>query len=164
MWMRAAARADVGFIVGADQALYRVHAVNMHKTVFDSGQYNGKLVDLEQRVASFAAVLDVGVPEARAARADELSRIAKRTLAAQALDDANYAFARGFVDFPVAKFESLAYRLDPQVGTTSAGRAFRRRKARGMSSWPIHPLWVGRAVYLRIKHVLIRRRRGWVGI
>jgi glycosyltransferase involved in cell wall biosynthesis len=162
MWLRAAAVSDVGFIVGADQALYRVHDVNMHKTVFDSGRANGKFIDLEQRVASFAAVLDE--PNDQSSRHRELSAVAKRTLAKQALNYANYAYARGFADFPVERFEKLAYELDPAASTTSAGRALARRKARGMSRMAVHPLWAPRAVAMRIEDVARRRRRAWVGI
>lgn len=162
MWLRAATTADVGFVVGADQALYRVHDANMHKTMFDSGQDSGKLIDLEQRAASFAAVLDE--PNDWSPIIETLSRTARRTLAVQALNYANYAFARGFRAFPVDQFEELADGLDPGAAATSAGRALSRRKAHGMSGFSIHPLWAPRAAWMRAEEVLRRRRRAWVGV
>jgi glycosyltransferase involved in cell wall biosynthesis len=51
MFMRLAAQADVGFIRGADQAYYRVHAKSMSKRV-------SALMDLRQRRSVFEVVLD----------------------------------------------------------------------------------------------------------
>lgn len=50
LWMRAATVSDIGYVAGADQAYYRVHATNMHHSMFDM------LDDFSQRLASFEVV------------------------------------------------------------------------------------------------------------
>lgn len=52
LWMRAATVSDVGYVAGADQAYYRIHASNMHQSVFDM------LDDFSQRLASFDTIFD----------------------------------------------------------------------------------------------------------
>ena len=53
MWMRAAATSDVGHVDGTDQAYYRLHADNMHRTTFQSESSRGILVDLQERWLTF---------------------------------------------------------------------------------------------------------------
>src|SRR5690606_10773812 len=57
MWLRTASVADIGFLAGVDQALYRCHGHNMNSSLFHSGTDAGRLIDLEQRLLSFEAVL-----------------------------------------------------------------------------------------------------------
>lgn len=161
MWLRASSQGDVGYVVGADQAMYRVHESNMHKTMFDSGNVNGQFIDLKQRAESFTAVFDTLNGNPVLAR---LERRAARTLATEAVDHASYAFARGFTSFPVARFEDLAYQLDPSVGRTGPGRGLQRRKALGMSTLRVNPLWAPYAVKLRVEERARRWRRARVGI
>lgn len=49
MWLRHATVSDVGYIVGADQAYYRIHATNMHHRMDQLG-------DFSQRLGSFDTV------------------------------------------------------------------------------------------------------------
>ncbi|WP_213456077.1 glycosyltransferase family 2 protein [Rhizomonospora bruguierae] len=49
LWLRAAARAGVGRVNGADQALYRVHGENMHT----SERFAGALKDIAERRRTF---------------------------------------------------------------------------------------------------------------
>jgi hypothetical protein len=53
MWLRAAARFDVAYVNGVDQAYYRVHGGNMHVTVFAQ-----LASDLQQRYEAFAALVE----------------------------------------------------------------------------------------------------------
>jgi glycosyltransferase involved in cell wall biosynthesis len=161
MWMRAASAADVGYVVGSDQAIYREHAANMHKTMFDSGNWNGQFIDLSQRADSFLAVFDGWRGGIAAARLEERAR---RTIAIEALDAGNYAFARGVDGFPYERFEDLARRLDSEIGSTRTGRAFARRAARQASRLPVHPLYAPRVVRLRLEEKARRWRRAQVGI
>ncbi len=97
MWMRTAAVADIGYLVGPDQALYRQHESNMHDVVFRSSEPSAAVADLEHRWAAFQAVL--GGPAAGGLRdVAELRRTARSTLAAQALDGAASAHSHGFTD------------------------------------------------------------------
>lgn len=85
MWMRFAARADVGFLAGVDQAYYREHGANM------SGAYNGAggIGDLRMRWAAYASALDRAV-HAETDR-QELSQLVRRRLAREALARASRA-------------------------------------------------------------------------
>jgi len=162
MWMRAASVADVGFILGADQALYRQHATNMHKSMFKSGNFEGTYIDLRQRWAAFEAVFEGPGQHVRDSAA--LIATARRTLAVEALESANYAFARGFQGFPVEQFEKLALEVDPTSLQSGAGRALARRKARGISRLPVHPLWAPRSAAQRGLGVVHKWRRARVGV
>ena len=113
-------------------------------TMFASRTGKGQLIDLKQRWLSFEAVFS-GVGAKLSNRA-ELQRIARDTLADQALKLANYAYARGFRNFPVAEAEALAYEIDPNIRNRRTGRAFYRRKRMGMAPLPLHPFWAASAI------------------
>jgi len=155
LWMRMASVADVGFVIGTDQAWYRLHDNNMHNAVFDGGTMEGQFVDLEQRWFAFDALLSGST--GRLPNPERLAAIVRRTLATEALDRANHAYMRGFREFPVEKFEKLATSLVPTISRSSAGRALARRKKLGMSSLPVHPLWAPRGVVSRLDN----RARQW---
>ncbi|NIX75686.1 glycosyltransferase [Microvirga terricola] len=162
MWLRTAAVSDIGFLVGVDQAYYRDHAVNMNKEMFKSGTAQGKLIDLKQRWQSFEAVFSGAgrdLPEK-----ESLIRTARRTVARHALDHANYAYARGFHDFPIDEYERFAYEIDADAQNTRAGRALARRKRLGMTSLPLHPLWAPSAAALRFSELVRRWRRRKIGV
>jgi hypothetical protein len=137
LWLRAAAVADVGYVAGPSQALYRQHGANMHHTVFGVTDFHGQLVDLEHRWRAFSSVVH-GVGIANASRLD--SHVRAR-LAEEALWRACHAFERGLAEFPVAAFEDFASSLDPRSSDSQWARRLRRRKALGMTALPIHPLW-----------------------
>jgi len=78
MWLRTAARWDVGRVNGPAQALYRDHGSNMHST-----QFGGWLRDLTERRATFDIFFTERVPGR-----DDLVRMrasAKKALAREAL-------------------------------------------------------------------------------
>jgi GT2 family glycosyltransferase len=155
MWLRTAAVSDIGYLMGVDQGYYRHHGVNMHKKDYKSGTPHGQFIDLNERWQSFEAVFDgVGCDLQDSPR---LLRLARRTMARQALEHVNYAYARGFRDFPAAQFEQLAWEIDNDVAETRTGRALARRKRLGMISLPLHPLWAPSAIALRVG----LRLRGW---
>jgi glycosyltransferase involved in cell wall biosynthesis len=113
MWLRTAARWDIGRISGPAQAFYRVHDGNMHLTT-----YAGWLTDLEERRRTFDILFDERVPQERA----ELRRLrpmAKRALAREALRRGLQA-RRDEADRPAAAHEAAAYsnyalEVDPTV-------------------------------------------------
>ena len=105
MWMRAATVADVGYVVGPDQALYRQHDANMHTSVFGLGAPHAQAVDLSHRWAAFQAVLNG--PSRSLPSSRRLETVARRTLAAEALDGAASARGRG-LDEVALEFDDLA--------------------------------------------------------
>lgn len=162
MWLRASAVSGVGFLVGVDQAYYRHHTANMNSTMFSSGTPKGQLIDVKQRWHSFEAIF-AGVG-CQVDGAVNLLRTARKTLAKQALEQANYAFARGFKDFPVDEFEAFAKSIQPSVESTRTGRALARRRRLGMVPLPLHPLWAASAIAWRLKEHVRRWRRAKIGI
>jgi glycosyltransferase involved in cell wall biosynthesis len=162
MWLRASAVSDVGFLMGVDQAFYRHHGANMNKVSFHSGTARGQLIDLEQRWRSFEAVFE-GVGS-RLENRVALLQLARRTLSRQALGSINYAYARGFRDFPAREFEIMARRIDGAANETKAGQALARRKRLGMLSLPLNPLWAASAIAWRAEELLARRRRQRIGV
>ena len=162
MWLRTSAVSDIGFLMGVDQAYYRHHAVNMNKSDFSSGTARGQLVDLEQRWQCFEAVFaGVGAKLDDSAR---LLQIARRTMARQAVERVNYAYARGFRQFPAEEFEALAHKINQDVRHTKAGQALARRKRFGMVSLPLHPLWAVSAIAWRVEELIRRWRLRRIGI
>jgi glycosyltransferase involved in cell wall biosynthesis len=163
MWLRTSAVSDVGFIVGADQAFYRHHDANMNTSQFSSGTDEGRFVDLEQRMASFTAVFN-GVGR-NLSNGEQLFTAARRTMASQALNMANYAYARGHREFPYARFVEFARDQYPQAHRLPAGRAYARRHKVGMwPQMPLHPLWAPSAIAWRMQEYLRRWRRYRVGV
>ena len=162
MWMRTSVIADIGFLVGADQAFYRQHPLNMHRKIFDIGSARGRLTDMRQRWHSFEAVFSgiaSGLPER-----NQLLKTARETLARQALEYCSYAYARGLREFPVDEFEAFAEEMRRDAQQTSSGRALSLRKRLGMVPLPLHPLWAPSAVIWRLKEEIRRWRRWKVGI
>lgn len=162
MWLRTSVVSDIGFLMEVDQAYYRLHASNMHKKDFSSGSAKGQLIDLKQRWDSFELVF-AGIGETLAERRS-LQKIARQTMARHTLEHVNYAYARGFRDFPIKEFEALAHLIDPGADCTKAGRALGRRKKIGMITLPLHPLWAPAALLWRFEGLLQRWRRQSVGI
>lgn len=162
MWLRTSAVSDVGYLTGVDQAYYRNHTVNMSRRDFNSGTACGQLIDLQQRWLSFQAVF-TGVGGKLEDRA-RLLKIARKTLARQALEHINYAYARGYRDFPLGEFEAFAREMDQDVEYTKAGRALAKRKRLGMISLPLHPLWAPSAITLRLEQMILRWRHRRIGI
>jgi hypothetical protein len=99
MWLRTAARWDVGRINGPVQAHYRVHEANMHLTT-----YQGWVTDLVERRRTFQILFDeraVDVPEVQGLRpvaARALAREARRR-ARVALYDGDAVEAEAYLAF-----------------------------------------------------------------
>ncbi len=78
MWLRAAARADIGRVNGPVQAYYRIHDSNMHDVDF-----GGLLDDSREVLATFDRF--IVAEEANLARPRALSRTARRQVAREVL-------------------------------------------------------------------------------
>jgi hypothetical protein len=149
MWMRAARASDIGHIAGVDQALYRVHDKNMHSATYATTQAKGTVFELEQRLASFEAVLDDSASDR------ELLAIARRSLARRALTEAIRAYHRGEADvWPVDELADFAGSLCPRSELRAQWAALERRKTGAKRSF--HPLYQPRE---RIHQVVVELDR-----
>jgi glycosyltransferase involved in cell wall biosynthesis len=124
LWLRAASRASVGRVNGADQAFYRVHGGNMH-----TEQYGGAWVDIEERARTFEIFFaeDGGHLDQPA----RLHAVARRRLAREALTIASRAEVLAhYRDSPVDKLVALARELSPPEENGELWRAYRRELRR----------------------------------
>ena len=123
LWMRAATVSDVGYVAGADQAYYRVHATNMHHSTFDI------LDDFSQRLACFETIFREysGTLETSDSMRDTAYRALARNALSQAIRDTGHrALAHG----PLG---SLARRyLRGAAGSESVGEF----SAFALKAWP----------------------------
>jgi glycosyltransferase involved in cell wall biosynthesis len=133
MWLRIAAVADVAYVRGAPQAVYRVHPDSMLRS--DAGP----MVDLRERRAAFDCFFEGA--GATLADAGELRSTAARALARQALWRASRAYDRGLVRgedaLPVDAL--VAFALDVHPGARRLrewqGLQLRRRIGERRSHW-----------------------------
>lgn len=126
MWMRMAARADVGYLGGVDQAYYRVHGANM------SGGWLGDagLRDLEQRWAAYAAFFAKEGDRVRDRTRAEA--VVRDVLAGEALWSACRAVDRGRSGTePVDELVRFAIATSPDVHRLTEWRAWRLRERVG---------------------------------
>jgi glycosyltransferase involved in cell wall biosynthesis len=80
LWMRAATVSDVGYVAGADQAYYRIHAHNMHHSTFNLfDDFSQRLVSFDTLFAGCSGSLE---------DPDSMRDTAHRTLARNALNQA----------------------------------------------------------------------------
>jgi glycosyltransferase involved in cell wall biosynthesis len=115
MWLRIAAVADVAYVRGAVQAMYRIHADSMLRSDADP------MVDLRERRNGFERFFnDAGDGAGRAipGRA-AMERAFRRALARQALWQASRAYDRGETDgpgaAPVAELVQFALETCPEA-------------------------------------------------
>jgi hypothetical protein len=137
MWMRLALHADVGYVAGPPQALYRQHAMSMHHQ-----RFNTDLDELPQYVAAFAVLFREYAH--RIAGAEELEAMVRRTLAERALSAACRLYDRGpWQADTAAAFERIAMTTYPDVAMLANMGRLQRRKLLGPRLWPlVHPLWL----------------------
>jgi glycosyltransferase involved in cell wall biosynthesis len=149
MWLRLAANADVGFIRGADQAYYRVHAQNMRNS------FTG-LPDLRQQRLAFEVALD-RCGEA-IADAQRLSDIVHRKLSREALWTAAYAFDQGCTQqVPIDELEAFAFDCWPDANRLPLYHTLQMRKRIGEPAMRrLEPLIV--SPFARKAHGWLRRR------
>lgn len=115
MWLCAAARANVAYVDGCDQAYYRRHGSNMSTTLF-----RGSATDITQRHLTFELFVQRH-ERYRGLYPKAASALSREALKAAALADGEDS----------AALADLATRLWPQVQATRAWRAHQRHRARG---------------------------------
>jgi glycosyltransferase involved in cell wall biosynthesis len=150
MWLRAAAVADVGYVCGVDQAWYRMHASNMHATVFDSGKLEGMTRDMGERLRAFEyAAAD---PSVRPDVSDRLLRKAHRALAVEALTLATRSFYWGIADsWPVDELIAFACGIYPEATRLPHGRVLSVNRRIGTGWQQRNPLSLAHEVTLRAR-------------
>lgn len=134
LWLRLAAHADVGYVRGADQALYRKHQTSMSRST-----HGTHLADLRQRLGAFDALRDGQVP---LPDLDRLHAAASRALAREALWRASRAYDRGRTSVvPVDELVAFAQQADPGATRLKEwhGLQLRRRLGPGLAPW-LQPL------------------------
>lgn len=133
MWLRMAARADVGYLRGVDQAYYRRHPNNM------SAAYT-PLMTLEQDLLAFESVLDECADRLEDPR--RLSDLVRRKVAWEALLTAARAYDRGLTpQTPVDDLVAFALGCWPEARSLPIYRTLQLRRTIGPRVMPyLRPL------------------------
>ncbi|NNE11569.1 MAG: glycosyltransferase family 2 protein [Ilumatobacter sp.] len=154
LWLRMAARADVAYLRGPVQALFRQHGVNA-----GAAYPHNSLAELEQRWTAFELFLESLGDDARVRRWEPLAR---RTIA----DDARYSASRMFVVGDAEADDVLAFadRLHPggDGPVERASWSLRRRLGPARVRWM--PGFQVRPVLHRAQTMIADRRRDRLGI
>jgi glycosyltransferase involved in cell wall biosynthesis len=157
LWMRFATVSGIGFIVGVDQAYYRLHENNMHHTKFNLA------ADIAGRLQAFDAVF----AERRAflPDADEMRDTAHRTMAREALRHAISAYTRGVAaEQSVAEYVELALDTWPGVKDSADWRLLDKLK-NGQGGDPRRSLRLRlREKARNLEYALNWRRSRWAGV
>jgi hypothetical protein len=153
MWLRTAARWDIGRVNGPAQAFYRVHDANMHLT-----EYAGWLTDIEERHRTFDILFDERIEPDRG-ELSELRPLAARTLAREASRRGHHALrdtpGSAGIEAAVA-LRGLATRLDPTVGSGVGSRTAEAIRGSGIGRGTVGLRRWGSRVR---EHLEWRRRR-----
>ena len=158
MWMRAAKVSDVGYLGGVDQAYYRVHPASMSHTVNRS-----LLTDMSQRILAFENILSECAEILP--NVDQMSDMAHRAIAREALSHVIDAYARGSAECePVDEYAALALKVWPTAGGLREWRAVSHlSSAANISSRQRRSLMAHMAVS-DLRYRLLWRRWRWTGV
>jgi hypothetical protein len=145
MWLRTAAVSDVGRVDGPDQALHRDHPDSMSQTIGA-----GRMLDLRERCEVFATLFDG--PGRQLPSADELHATAKRTLAAEALEEACRAYDRGRTQtVDIDAYVSFALETYAWAKELPEWRALEWRRRVGAVAAPYMPIFYPRIIRRGLK-------------
>ena len=151
-WLKAACISDVGYVGGVAQAYYRMHATNMHTSMFEGTVPKGIVIDLEQRYECFSRALrgNASVPGS-----DQLFDRACQSLAREAMTIAIRCYEWGKADtWPVADFVGFAERVYPAARLRGLWRAYALRRMVGAEHARRHPLFLpGEQVHKAASHM-----------
>jgi hypothetical protein len=158
MWLRLAARWDVGRINGAHQGFYRVHDGSQTQSV-----YAGVLTDIRERRRAFESFFDD--PACPLPDAPALRRIALRGLARESLGYAISAYARGAAGTePIEEYGQLALAVHPGTRGLREWRALQKRLAAGPAASRQNPVFQARERVRELRFRLRWRRWRWSGV
>jgi GT2 family glycosyltransferase len=157
MWMRAATVSDIGYVGGADQAYYRIHADNMHHSAFDV------LADLSERLRSFDTLFNER--SGLLAEPESMRAAAHRALSREALGHAISAYARGVTDQePVDDYAAFALTAWPEAKHLGEWRALCRLREMRDSRPARDPAMITREALRNLTYSLRWWRRRWAGV
>jgi Glycosyl transferase family 2 len=145
LWLQLASISDVGRVNGPIQGYYRVHEASMQHTV-----HAGQLFGLRARRDAFDAAFDGTAGTLLGA--SELSDQARRSIAAEALEQACHAFDRGSPEEeaePIESFVAFAIETWPAAHQLPEWTALQRRKSVGVRRARRHPRFFADAVVRR---------------
>ncbi len=123
MWLRIAAVADVAYVRGVPQAIYRIHGDSMLRSQM------APMIDLGERRAAFDRFFAVGA--AQLDRPGRLQAMAGRALARQALWQASRSVDRGVSDGIVEELTDFALDVCPEAPRLREWRGLRLRQRIG---------------------------------
>jgi glycosyltransferase involved in cell wall biosynthesis len=151
MWLRLSAFADVAYIHGADQAWHRDHAESLSARKVD------RFRDATERRDAFTTLFDGKAGQL--AEADDLRRAAMRAIAAQALQDAVYAYGKGTADCnEVERYKEIARTAVEDVETLPEWRAVQKWMAISPQRVAGHPIFFLRRAHRRLRSAMAWRR------
>jgi Glycosyl transferase family 2 len=170
MWLRIAAVADIAYIRGVPQAVYRVHSDSMLRS-----QASATMVDLRERRAAFDSFFasrpgshgglksdrpGFGVPGAGRLEIERLRTMAARALARQALWRASRAVDQGAPEAAVGELTGFALDVYPDARRLREWRGLRLRQwiGAGRSLRFLPFLATGAAHRLRSRAIWMRWR------
>jgi hypothetical protein len=146
MWLRIAARSDIAYIEGVDQAYYRIHGSNM--TVSRT-----HVVDLRERAGVFEHFF--ASQGAALTGAAEMRREASRRLAKEALWRACRAYDRRHLqEVSVPDLKDFAYRVYADAAALPESWGLRWREWVGPALPPYLQIFMLSAVYRRLRNIL----------
>lgn len=154
MWLRIAAVADIGYVRGIGQAIYRIQARGMFRSAAVP------MVDLtERRIAFDSFFAGAG---SRLRDADRLHATVRRSLAQQALWQASRAVARGLDTgsdpAPVADLVEFAVDTYPEARRLAEWRGLQLRKAIGATRSPYFLPFLATGATHRARHHALKLR------
>jgi hypothetical protein len=149
IWLRIAAVADVAYIRGAPQAIYRVHADSMLRS------QDGPLMDLNERRQAFESFFAMR-PEV--AGAQEMSLMATRALARQALWQASRGIDRGDDSVLIDALIEFALDVHPETRRLREWRGLRVRRRIGAGRSLLFLPFVATGAAHRVEHHVGRVR------
>ena len=157
MWMRMAARGDVGRVNGACQGIKREHPASMSRTV-----NAGLLTDITERARAVDSFLDECAPLLPGAAA--MAGRAHRAIAREALGHAVSAYARGASDTePVDRYVALARSIWPDADGLRDWRLVQRLRSEDKATLTANPQLRAREVLRDLRSRWQWRRWKWSG-
>lgn len=157
LWMRASTVSGIGYVAGADQAYYRIHAGNMHQSSFDI------VSDMEQRLLCFNTVLKERgdlLPDVTALR-----KLAHRTLAREALLRAIEKRASGSADEQnVTVYTDFASKTWPEYQRLSEWQVLGRTRGIQAQQAVSRTVLLTHRITKRIEYAISGHRRRLAGL
>jgi glycosyl transferase family 2 len=152
MWMRFAIHSDIGYVVGADQAYYRVHPSSMQRTHFTDPVTI--FAEHARMFEGFFAQYGDVITGRQA-----LEQLPFRSIARETLWRASRSLDAGAAADRIQEFIALAVQYYPQATTLPEYRALKRRMQAGPAMRRVFvPATLARGLRRRVGDRLWRRR------